>query len=114
MIRIVAQGSEPHLPIETRLMGRDETRRAVHVPDFPFELIRLPLDAVLAAFDDDFRAFGRHDGKETVAVDEIKWPEPFEESDEPARPVGTGAEQPADWLQREEGNDDGQRRSNPV
>src|SRR5438552_16645179 len=77
---VIAQRRKPHLPVEPRLVRRDEPRAPPHFVWFPLELVRLPGDAVVASLDDDFRPLGRHDGKQTVAVDQMKR---FEPSDAP-------------------------------
>ena len=54
-------------------MRFDESRHPIERARFPFEFIRLPLDAVGASFDDDLRPLFRHDAEESVAVHDSKW-----------------------------------------
>src|SRR5207302_8825560 len=70
ILLVTAEGREPHLPIEPRLMRLDEGRRAGEVARLPSEFVLEPVLSVVAAFDDDLRACGRHHGEESVAVDE--------------------------------------------
>ena len=50
---ISAQGREPHLPIQPRLVRRDEARTPLQVPRFVIEFIRQPGLTVVAPFDND-------------------------------------------------------------
>ena len=45
----VAERGKPHLPIESRLMRRDERRSAIERAGFRTKRIFLPLDAIVAA-----------------------------------------------------------------
>src|SRR2546429_4373567 len=90
---VIAPGREPELPVEPRLVRRDEPRAPPHFTGFPPELVRLPGDPVVASFDDDLRPLGRHDGKQAVAVDQMKRFQPFDEPFERFRPLSHEAKQ---------------------
>ena len=60
----IAQGREPHLPIEPRRMGCDKAWAPYDVTRLPGEGIREPSLAIVATLDNDFRAGGGHDGKQ--------------------------------------------------
>src|SRR4051794_30789416 len=64
--------SEPHLPIQTRLMRRHEVRQSVDVAWFVFEFVRAPFDAVERALDDDLVALRRHVREQSVAARELE------------------------------------------
>src|SRR6266849_7945836 len=68
-----AQSGEPHLPVQARLVRRDESRSAVQPSRFPFELVGKPGLPVEAPLEDDFGARGGHHCKEPIAVDASKW-----------------------------------------
>src|SRR6516162_1547130 len=53
ILAIRAEGGKPHLPIESQLMWRAPTGRALHPAGFPFEFVRLPIDPVGASFNND-------------------------------------------------------------
>src|SRR2546421_3851270 len=69
ILLIMAQGGEPHLPVESGLMGLDELWATFQIAGFVFELVFEPGDAVVAAFNDDFGPGSGHDGKEAVTVE---------------------------------------------
>jgi hypothetical protein len=56
VVAVIAQRSEPHLPIQARLMGGDEFWASIGIAGLVFEFVFQPRDAVVAAFDDNFRA----------------------------------------------------------
>src|SRR6266550_1701873 len=70
-----SQRSEPHLPIESRLMWRTPAWRAHYVARFPFEFVRQPIDAICAPFDHDLPAILGHYAKQAVTIHD---PEGFE------------------------------------
>src|SRR4029453_18243180 len=80
------QGGEPHLPIESRLVWGTPAARAFHVPWFPFEFVRQPIDAVSAAFEYNFGPVLRHYTKKSIAVRDPKCCDTAINSYERARP----------------------------
>ena len=105
--RVEAQRCEPHLPIQSRLVRRDEARPAVHITRFPFEFVGVPGDAIVASFDDDFETLGRHHCEETVAVDQAEWFEPFRKFFERRRPADPETQEPADHFGGQECEEEG-------
>src|SRR5438105_3240395 len=73
MLSIGPEGGEPHLPVQTRLVGRYPRWRSIQVSRFPFEFVSAPVDPVGTAFQDDLRPRLGHDPKQAVAVHDSKW-----------------------------------------
>ena len=63
-----AERGKPHLPVESRLMRRIESRGLRHIARFPPEQIRFPVGAVDAAFNNDFWSRFGHFAKQPVVV----------------------------------------------
>ena len=61
------EGGEPHLPVEPGLERGDLGREAVGWAGLVAEEKGLPVDAVDAVFEGEFRATDGHDGKKTVS-----------------------------------------------
>src|SRR6266481_2258175 len=57
---VIAEGGEPHLPIQSRLMWGDEFRSAFEIAGFVLEFVFEPCDAVVAAFDNNLGAGCSH------------------------------------------------------
>ena len=89
---VILERREPHLPVQPRLMRRHKRRRAKHVAGFVPKLIRAPVRAIDAAFDDDLGPRGRHDGEQSVAVDAAQRTRQGEQASEWRRPGEKPAE----------------------
>src|SRR5438045_104081 len=68
IIPIVAERREPHLPIQPWLMRCDPPRWLAEIAGFISELVRMPLFAVIAPFNQNFQTLRCHDRKKPVAV----------------------------------------------
>src|SRR5207244_2234865 len=76
--RVTPRTWRPIRPQDSTSPGvRGATSPPWHGARFPFELIWLPIHSVVASFDDDFRAFGRHDREQTITVYQAKTIEQF-------------------------------------
>src|SRR5690606_2880812 len=69
---VMPQRGEPHLPVQTRLMGSNKTGRLPEVARFPFELIRFPGFAIQTSLQNDFRTGDGHDGKKPVGIHQME------------------------------------------
>src|SRR5439155_1487245 len=69
VLLVIAQGSEPHLPIQPRLMRLDEPGTLFHITWFVFEFVVEPVSAILAALHDDLRPGGGHDSEQSISVE---------------------------------------------
>jgi hypothetical protein len=65
------KGGEPHLPIQTRLEGRDLGRETVWGASFVGKQDGLPIESVGAAFEGEFGAARGHNGEEAVTGGEM-------------------------------------------
>ena len=72
-----SHGSEPDLPVNSRLVWRDEWRPPIRITRFSLELVFLPLgisgdDRVRSAFENDFVAFSADASKSAISVHQIQ------------------------------------------
>ena len=65
------EGSEPHLPVQTRLEGGDLRWETIGWACFVGKLDGLPLDSVRTALEGEFGAASGHDSEESVAGGEM-------------------------------------------
>ena len=72
-------------------MRRDERGPFAHVARLPAEAIRLPVDAVVAAFHEDLRARRGHHREESVAIETLQRRERIAQSGERLGPAPAGA-----------------------
>src|SRR5262249_60430547 len=66
VVLIVAEGSEPHLPIQPRLVGFDKSGPPVEGAWFVLEFVLKPGDAVVASLDDDLVADSSHHREQAI------------------------------------------------
>ena len=67
-----AQGREPHLPVQTGLVGDVPSQRLGQFPWLVFELVGPPGLPVIRSFHNDFPPFGGHHRERPVAVHQAK------------------------------------------
>ena len=65
------EGSEPHLPVESGLKGRDLGREPIGWACFVGKLDGLPIESVGTAFESKFGAASGHDSEEAIAGGEM-------------------------------------------
>ena len=83
VLPIGTERGKPHLPIEPRLMRRDETWAIVNIAGLPAEGIGPPDLSFVAAFDDDLIPFRGHHAKKPVGIETAERPEKALEGERP-------------------------------
>src|SRR5215208_2880935 len=68
-----SERGKPELPVESWLMRRHPSWPAIQRAGFVRKLVRAPLCAIVAAFEDQFGSRMRHDREQTVVVERTKW-----------------------------------------
>jgi hypothetical protein len=104
---MAAERREPHLPVEARLMGRDESRPLPDLARFVRESVGLPGRAVATAFDDDFASLGGHDREQPVAVEGANRGQPRVERGHGAQNTWTDVRAGQHLRQRNRNEEDG-------
>ena len=67
-----SQRGKPHLPVEARLVRKIPRRSPHDVARFVFERIFAPVNAIVRAFDDDFRPRGSHHREQAIRIDDAQ------------------------------------------
>src|ERR1039458_8070093 len=109
ILPIGAQRGEPHLPIQSRLMRRNEPGPARDVARLVFELVLPPGDAILAALNDNLRARGGHYREQAVAVEAPERFQPPVNRDQWPRPRDVQAEHHRELQERRDDRDSRER-----
>ena len=113
VLPVVAQRGEPHLPVQSRLVRLDEAGTTLRVAGFPFEFVRQPGDAVIAALDDDFVARPGHHAEQTVGVQRSEWPDGPRQLHDRLWPGKVDAKVEQHFHSRDQHDESGERPEQP-